>query len=335
MTPTPTLLVGDIGATRTRLALVSVVDSAPSVLHETDLPSPSFTGLEEPVLELLRHARVRPTRAVFAVAGPVLDGRAALTNLPWVLDEDELRRSLGLSSVRLVNDLVAMADAIPRLGPESLATLQAGRPAPDGTIALVAPGTGLGQAFLTWNGTRYQASPSEGGHADFAPADELQLDLLRWLRARLGHVSTERVCCGRGLPDLYRFLAERGAAPESPAVAERLAAVEDATPVIVAAALDPEHPCPLSRASVELLAAILAAEAGNVALRLLATGGVYLGGGLPRRLLPILQRPAFAERFRDKGRLSPLLARAPLHVVNRPNVGLIGAIQCALSIHDD
>jgi glucokinase len=329
------LLVGDFGATNMRLTLVATGAGGPTTLREASLRSGDYPGLEAPVREFLRGAPAPAERAVFAVAGPVVEGRAELTNLGWKLEEHRLATSLGVGSVCLVNDLVAMAYAIPHLDANSLATLQAGRAAPGGTVALIAPGTGLGQAFLTRDGNTSRAHPSEGGHADFAPADQLQVDLLVWMRGRFGHVSGERVCSGRALPDLYAFLAERGEAPRNERVAQRLAGADDKTPVIVEAALATVDPCPLSGATVELFAAILAAEAGNMALRTLATGGVYLGGGLPRRLLPILTQPPFLNRFGEKGRLSPLLARFPLHVVIRPNIGLFGALQYALAIHGD
>jgi glucokinase len=324
------LLVGDVGATNTRLTLVAGPARSPSVLYEAVLPSARYAGLEEPVREFLRQAPARPGRAVFAVAGPVVEGRADLTNLGWVLEEQGLRETLGVASVHLLNDLVAMAYAMPHLGPESLATLQAGRPVADGPRAVVAPGTGLGQAFLTWNGSAYRAHPSEGGHVDFAPIGQAQDELLDYMRARYEHVSSERVCSGRALPELYAFLRDRGAEPESRAIADRLAAAPDHTPVIIEAALATPF-SGLCRATVELFALILAAEAGNAALRVVATGGVYLGGGLPRRLLPVLTSPPFLDRFRQKGRLSPLLRRIPLHVVTRPNIGLFGALHFALA----
>jgi glucokinase len=324
------LLVGDVGATNTRLTLVAGPARPPSVLQEVVLPSGRYAGLEEPVREFLRRAPGRPSRAVFAVAGPVVEGRADLTNLGWVLEEQGLREALGVASVHLLNDLVAMAYAIPHLGPESLVTLQAGRPVAEGPRAVVAPGTGLGQAFLTWTGSAYRAHSSEGGHVDFAPIGQEQDELLHHMRRRYEHVSSERVCSGRALPELYAFLRDRAAEPEIGAVVDRLAAAPDQTPVIVDAALGTPSSA-LCRATVELFALILAAEAGNAALRVLATGGVYLGGGLPRRLLPVLTRDPFLDRFRQKGRLSPLLRRIPLHVVIRPNIGLFGALHFALA----
>ena len=330
MTDPETLLIGDIGATNIRLQLVSRGAGDTQGARETVLASRNYQSLEEPVREVLRQASGKVTRAVLAVAGPVVQGRAALTNLGWAADEHAMAESLGLVSVRLLNDLVAMAWAVPQLRAEDSVCLQAGQAAPSGTIAVVAPGTGLGEAFLTWDGQAYQAHASEGGHADFAAADETQHALLEHLRTRYGHVSCERVCSGRALPDLYGFLRERGVAPERPEVAARLTEAADQTPVIVSAALAGSDPSPLCRAAVDLFAVILAAEAGNMALRVLATGGVYLAGGIPRRLLTVLRSPAFLKPFHSKGRLSPLLARIPLHVVTRPGMGLLGARHYAL-----
>ncbi|HET8625000.1 MAG TPA: glucokinase [Gemmatimonadales bacterium] len=328
------LLVGDIGGTWAKLALVAPGgDGATVPAAEAALATKDYSTLEELVRAFLRPMRAAVERAVFAVAGPVVRGSATLTNLGWVLDEARLREALGISSVALINDLVAKAYAVPHLGPKSLHTLQRGVVDPGGSIAVVAPGTGLGESFLTWDGDRYRAHASEAGHSDFAPVDDLQVELLRWLSRDLDHVSFERVCSGRGVPNLYRFLEDRGGAPRSSRTAAQLQTAEDPTPVIFAAGLDERDPCALSVATVQLFAAILAAEAGNAALRVLATGGVYLAGGLPRRLLPILSRPEFLERFQRKGRLKPVLSRIPLHVVTRANVGLLGARHYAVQGH--
>lgn len=324
------VLVADVGATSTRLALVAGDRVSFAILKQTVLTSRECHGLESALRDFLGDSSSRPGNAVLAVAGPVVGGRAELTNLGWVLEEGSLAAALGLRSVRLVNDLVAMASAVPWLQAGDLVTLQNGCPTSDGARAVIAPGTGLGQAFLIWDGVEYRAHDSEGGHADFAPVGELQDDLLDYLRSRYGHVSCERVCSGRALPELYEFLKARKTAVESEAIAGRLLAAQDRTPVIVEAGLA-SQPCPLSRATLELFAAILAAEAGNLALRILATGGVYLGGGLPRRLLPLLNRPDFLARFGQKGRLSPLLATIPLHVIVRSGVGLLGASRLALA----
>lgn len=324
------LLVGDIGATNARLALIDRAHGLARPVREGALPSGHYAALEPLLAEFLRDAPAIEG-AVLAVAGPVVNGRAELTNLGWVVEEASLGRALGTPSVRLLNDLVALALAVPHAAPDALHTLQQGTRAVGGTIAVVAPGTGMGQAFLTWDGARYRAYPSEGGHADFAPTDALQDELLGWLRGRVEHVSYERVCSGRAMPDLYDFLRERGTAPVEPWLAERLAAAEDRTAVIVEAAVDGRQASPLCVATLELFASILAAEAGNAALRLLATGGVYLGGGLPRRMVPLLAREAVLERFRRKGRLSGFLARVPLHVIVARGMALRGAAHLALS----
>ncbi|HEX6058453.1 MAG TPA: glucokinase [Gemmatimonadaceae bacterium] len=324
------LLVGDIGGTNARLALVSASEGPHRFLRQATLPSADYRGARELVTAFLRDADVRVDGIVLAVAGPVVEGRAVLSNLGWVVEADALRDELGVSDVRLLNDLVALATAIPHIEPAGLRTLQAGDAEPGGAIAVVAPGTGLGESFLLRDGARYRAYASEGGHADFAPADELQMELLEWMRRRVDHVSFERVCSGRALPDLYDFLAQRRGAP-SPRRLPHAAPGEDRTPAIVDAALDAAAPCALSRGAIDLFAAILAAEAGNAALRVLATGGVYLAGGMPKRMLAALETPEVRERFLRKGRLAPLLARVPLHVVTQPRVALLGAACHALA----
>lgn len=326
------LLIGDIGGTHARLALISREQGAARPVREGVQPTQRYERFETIVEEFLApDPTIRIERAVFAVAGAVVRGSAELTNVGWVLDERQLGAALGLSSVRLVNDLVALAYGVPQLGPEALRTLQRGEPEEHGPIAVVAPGTGLGEAYLGWDGTDYRARPSEGGHADFAPGDELQVELLAWVWRRRDHVSYEWVCSGLGVPNLYDFLKERGTAPEEPWLAERLAAAEDRSPVIVQAAFDERAPSALCLATLELFASILAAEAGNAGLRGVATGGVYLGGGMPRRVLPLLERASFVERFRRKGRASELVARMPLHVIVARGTALRGAAHVALT----
>jgi glucokinase len=228
------------------------------------------------------------------VAGPVVAGRATITNLPWVVDEEQLQAALNLSFVHLLNDLEAIAHAVPFLEPADLHTLNEGQPAPGGTIAVIAPGTGLGEAFLTWDGSRYCPHASEGGHTDFGPVNPLEVELLRYLQDRFEHVSYERICSGLGLPNIYAFLKDSGYADEPAWLAEELTAADDPTPVIVNAALHPAYGgderegSELCVATLNTFVSILGAEAGNLALKVLASGGVYLGGGIPRRILPAL-----------------------------------------------
>jgi len=317
------LLAGDIGATKTELAVFSS-QAGRTPLAAAAFPSAAYSGLEALVGEFLAQVRLPVEHAVFGVAGPVLEGRVSATNLPWEMEEVRLQAALGLRSVRLINDLEAMAWAIPHLEAADLYTLNPGRPAPGGTIAVIAPGTGLGEAFLTWNGTRYRPYPSEGGHADFAPRSPLEADLWHYLHGRFGHVSYERLCSGRGLPNIYAFLKESGRASEPAWLTTRLRAVEDPTPVLIEAALGVRR-CEICVTALELFVSILGAEAGNLALKVLARGGVYLGGGIPPRILPALQQENFLEAFRSKGRMEGLLARIPVHVILNPRTGLLGA----------
>ncbi len=319
------LLAGDIGGTKTNLAIFSPQAGIRAPLAEARFPSADYPSLEAVVREFLSQVDVKVERASFGVAGPVVAGRASITNLPWVMDEEQLRAALHLSSVWLLNDLNAIAHAVPVLEPSDLHTLNEGQPTPDGTIAIVAPGTGLGEAFLTWDGSRYRPHASEGGHADFAPNTPLEVELLRYLQARFEHVSYERVCSGRGLPNIYAFLKDSGYANEPAWLAEELAAADDPTPVIANAALYSERPCELCVATLNTFVSILGAEAGNLALKVLASGGVYLGGGIPPRILPALEQEQFMEAFRRKGRLSDVLANVPVHVILNPKVALLGA----------
>jgi glucokinase len=319
------LLAGDIGGTKTNLGIYSPEKGAREPLAESTFPSLKYPNLETLAREFLDQLDVTVDSASFGVAGPVVKGQAKITNLPWVIDEAQLRKTLHLNSVRLLNDLEAIAYGVPMVGPEDLHTLNKGVAILGGTLAVLAPGTGLGEAFLTWNRTRYQAHPSEGGHADFGPTNPLEIDLLHYLHDKFGHVSYERICSGNGLPNIYAFLKDRGYAKESSWLAEQLGAEGDPTPVIVNAALDKERPCELCIATLRIFVSVLGAEAGNLALKVLATGGVYLGGGIPPRIVPALEDKDFMESFTGKGRFSELLSRIPVYVILNPKIALIGA----------
>mgnify|MGYP006277498635 CR=1 FL=1 len=318
------LLAGDIGGTKTNLAVYSRESGVRAPLREATFPSGEFSSLGALIQEFLADGDHPVEKASLGVAGPVIEGRVEVTNLPWNLEESRLERELGLSSVRLLNDLLAVAHAVPLLEEEDLHTLREGQPG-DGNRAVIAPGTGLGKAFLTWDGTRYQPFPSEGGHADFAPRGEVQIDLLRHLQTRFDHVSCERVCSGSGIPNLYRFLVDSGAAPEPAWLKQKIRESPDPTPVIINSALDPGVDCRVCQLTLELFVSILGAEAGNLALEVLATRGVYLGGGIPPRILDVLQGPMFLEAFTAKGRLSDLMAAVPVYVITNPKAALLGA----------
>ena len=326
------LLAGDIGGTKTALAAYGDGANPRAPLVETTYPSAKYPSLEAIVRAFAAQTGMRFDHASFGVAGPVIEGSATITNLPWHMSETQLSAATGIPSVRLLNDLEAIAHGVTALAPEDLHTLNAGQPAPHATtLAVIAPGTGLGEAFITRENGRVSVHPSEGGHCDFAPTDELQVRLLAYLHEEDPgeHVSYERVCSGIGLPNIYKFLKASGYAEEPFWLADQLAATDDATPAIIASATDQQRPCALCAETINVFVAILGAEAGNLALKVLATGGVYIGGGIPPRILRYLEDPRFLEAFQNKGRFAELLARIPVRVILNPKVALIGAAQHA------
>jgi glucokinase len=324
------LLAGDIGGTKLHFGLFSRERGPRRPLAEAVYPSADHDSLEAAVRHFMGGTGCRATKAVLAVAGPVLGGMSQITNLPWVIGEARLRKTLNLRSAMLINDVEAVAASVPLLSRTDLVCLRRGKPVRRGNRAVVAPGTGLGEACLCWDGRQYRAFPSEGGHADFAPGTPLQDELLAFLRSRHGHVSVERVCSGIGIANLYRFLRDSGHAAEPPWLAEALARTGDPVPVIVEKALDPENPCDICVRALDLFASILGAEAGNLALKILATGGVYLGGGIPPRVLPFLEKKTFAEAFLRKGRMQDLVGRIPVYVITNPRAALLGAAALGL-----
>ena len=324
------LLAGDIGGTKTVLSLFSPDQGPNTTIMQKTFASTVYQSLEAMIRDFLQTAdgNVEIEAACFAVAGPVFSNRAHITNLSWVIDAQNVRSTFGWSSVLLMNDLEAVAYAIPILEPDDIFTLSAGSPVAGGNISVVAPGTGLGEAFLTMNDGQYIAHASEGSHASFAPTNALQLGLLSFLQETMGfdHVSYERVCSGGlGIPNIYRYLIETKFAEEPKWLSEKLSASDDPTPVIMAAALDQETACPLCQAVLDLFVSILGAEAGNHALKIMATGGIYLGGGIPPRILPELQKPAFLNALRSKGRFQSMLTNFPVNVILNAQAGLIGA----------
>jgi glucokinase len=320
------LLAGDIGGTKTDLAIFSGEGGPHAPLAEGKVHSAGYPSLQAIVKEFLAKANKPVDRACFAVAGPVIGGRVKTTNLPWLIEESSLAKELNLNvkAVRLINDLEAIARAVPILRPSDVVTINAGEAVRKGAIAVIAPGTGLGESFLTWDGSHYVAHSSEGGHSDFAPTDERQIRLLEYMLKQFDHVSFEHVCSGIGIPNLYRFLRDAEQIPEQPDVIKLIEATTDLTATIVNRALDPANGSRLCAETLDLFVSILASEAGNLAVKFLATGGVYLAGGVAVHALPVIQRPDFLQRFKRKGRFSDLMSRIPIHVVVTP-AGLAGA----------
>ncbi len=314
----PLLIAGDVGGTKADLGIFSLAGGPRAPLARKEFASRHYLSLAAMVRDFVTMVDQRVDRGCFAVAGPVIRGRAQVTNRSWVVEEAGLARELGLKSVCLLNDVEAIARAVPALRPEDLSTLNHGDPPAGGAMAVIAPGTGLGEAFLTRHGGRYHAHPSEGGHADFAPATDLAIGLLTYLAPRTGHVSVERVCSGgSGIPNLYSYLRAAGHVAESPAIAQALAGAPDRSRFIAESALRRLGADPLCVATLDLFVSILAAEAANLALKVLATGGVYLAGGIAPQILPLLENGAFMKAFVRKGRLEELLRRVPVHVIMR------------------
>jgi len=279
-------------------------------VHSADYPS-----LQVLVKEFLEKAKTPVERACFDVAGPVIDGRVKITNLPWVIDEASLAKDLNFKFVHLMNDLEAVARAVPILRASDVITLNVGQPVPKGAIAVVAPGTGLGESFLTWDGSKYVSHSSEGGHADFAPTNERQIGLLKYMLKRFDHVSVERVCSGIGIPSIYEYLRDVEQIPERPEIAQAIASAADHTAAITNFAFDEYNPCELCKATVDTFVSILASEAANMALKVMATGGVYLAGGIPLHMAHPAEKSRFIETFKQKGRFSQLMDHIPVHVI--------------------
>lgn len=317
-----TLLAGDIGGTKIVLALYSQDGVSPVAIKKSRFASQDYASLAEVVAQFLGNSADTVERASFGIAGPVVNGVARATNLAWVVDAGELSAQIQ-APVRLLNDLAAIAHAIPFLPLSDQEVLNVGKPVFQGALAVVAPGTGLGEAFLTSSGSRYHVHASEGGHSSFSPTNMLQMELLQFLQERFDHVSFERVCSGNGIPNLYAFLKETKKYSEPNWLAEALNQTTDPTPLIVEVGV--EKRAEICIAALDLFAQILANEAGNMALKTLADGGVYLAGGMPGRILPFLRKAQFLHAFTQKGRFAEMLQNIPVHVVLNPESALFGA----------
>jgi glucokinase len=317
------MLAGDVGGTKTNLAICTNEDGRLRVVAEQNFLNRSYVGIEEIVKEFLAGQDCEVTQACFGIAAPIVAGRAKMPNLPWVIDSALLTRALPVDRVILLNDLEATAYGIAVLDPQKVVVLNEGGLPRPGNIALIAAGTGLGEAMLVGDGGKHRVSASEGGHADFAPRDAEQIELLRYLMAKFDHVSYERLVSGPGLLNIYNFLKESGFAKEPAWLFSRLSGSADASAVITETALSAQSE--LCTHALELFVSIYGAEAGNLALKALATAGVYVGGGIAPKILPKLKNGTFVRAFRDKGRFSKLLDTIPVRVILDPKTALRGA----------
>ncbi|TYQ30388.1 glucokinase [Pseudanabaena sp. UWO310] len=345
------ILAGDIGGTKTLLRLAQKDADGFSILFEKRFAGASYPSFADVLREFLANAQnnlgdlPNLSSACLGIAGPVRDRRSQLTNLGWSFDSDRLAEEFHIANVSLINDFVAVGYGVLGLQPHDLHTLQDGQTVNQAPIGVIGAGTGLGEAFLAWNGDRYEVYPTEGGHTDFAPRNALEIELLQYLLKRHDRVSVERVASGTGIVAIYQFLRDRAAAPpESAAIAEKVRLWESgdtdsgAASAIADAALancgvnsetNIDH---LATQTMQMFVEAYAAEVGNLALKLIPNGGLYIAGGIAPKILPLLQDGTFLQILKTKGRVSPVLEDIPIHIVLNPEVGLIGAMLYGASL---
>ena len=323
------VLAGDVGGTNARLAIVEINGNSASIERYQQFASQSAVSLASLVQRFIAESGEKSlSRACFGVACRVIEGVCRSANLAWTIDERELATAIGVARTSIINDFDAIGHGLALLRPNDFATIQRGKPIVHGNIALIGAGTGLGEGFLVWDGTRYLVQASEGGHVNFAARDEVEWGLYAATRAEFEHVSYERVVSGPGLVRIYRHLVSARGATESERIRDELER-EDPAAVIVRHGLS--NTDPICAQAVDLFTSLLGAQAGNLALTVLATGGVYVAGGIAPRMVQKLRTGPFVSSFRDKGRLSTFVARVPVHVITNTNVGLLGAASVAAS----
>ncbi len=318
------ILAGDVGGTKVDLALYGFERRQLVLVRDERFPAHDYSGLEEIVRRFLtENANPEITAACFGVPGPVRGGRLRLTNLPWVLDTHELSARLNIAHLFLINDLEANGYGIPELTPEQILVLNDGDASAVGHQALVSAGTGLGEAALVWNGKTHVPMASEGGHCDFAPRNQLEIELLEWLMQKLnGRVSFERVVSGPGLTNIYTFLRDEKRMEEPSWLRKQM---EAGDPNAVITEVGEDGKSALCAKAVGMFAASYGAEAGNMALKVLATGGMYLGGGIAPKMVKTMRSGVFMQAFTDKGRLSELLVDTPVRIILESRAALMGA----------
>lgn len=326
------IIAGDIGGTKTVIALVERTDQGLRALRDQTFSSKQHGSLEEILEIFLQEAPNGPvTVGCFGVAGPVVDGESKTTNLPWTINERVLARTIGAQRVKLLNDLEAAAYGMLQLEPKEFCVLNEGvQPERQGNIAVLAAGTGLGEAMLFWDGEQHHPIASEGGHSDFAPRSALEIELLRFLQGKYGsHISYDRVLSGPGLFDIYSFLRQSSDEGEPAWLTDKFHR-GDPSAAVTEIALARQDPVCVQ--AVDVFASIYGAEAGNLALKCLAVGGVLIGGGIAPKMLPALRHGRFMNGFKDKGRYVDLMQRMPVKIALNPRAPLIGAMQYALRL---
>ena len=324
------ILAGDVGGTKARLALYQFQDGSFRRHHTETFHSPDFPGLEEVVETFLRKHKATVSKVCIGIPAPIVEGKAKPANLAWELDEARLRQTLGINAVRLVNDLVATTAALPFLRHDDLVVLHRGELSGKEKIyGVLAPGTGLGEGFLIRGANQNEAIASEGGHVDFAPTNEVEIALLQYLQTKHKRVSYERVLSGPGLINIYNFLKDTGRSHEPPELAARMHE-ENQAAVISNAALEGEFEICVQ--ALDIFVAVLGAQAGNMVLTVWATGGIYLGGGVPPKILKKLQDGSVVTAYLNKGRLMNFVKKTPLYVIRDDHAALLGAAYLASTL---
>jgi glucokinase len=321
------ILAGDIGGTHARLAFFQANNGYLKLISETSFASREYSGLEVIVSTFLDQQHLGVDAACFGIAGPVRNGRAEVSNLPWIVESSRLARETKVGSTFLINDLEASAWGIGALDIADLLILNEGIPGAQGNQAVIAAGTGLGQAGMFWDGCQHHVFACEGGHTDFGPRNDLETELLKYLLAKFGRVSYERVLSGPGLVNIYSFLRDTGRGEEPKWLAEKLVIGDPAATISIAALSGQSTLC---QQALDMFVSIYGAEAGNLALKVLATGGVFISGGIAPKILSKLKDGKFEQAFLDKGRMRPLLEATPVRVIVNENTGLLGAARCAV-----
>lgn len=322
----PMILAGDVGGTSTRLAAFELSGGKLRSIVEQTYKAADFSSLDQVIAQFVAAHSLHPTHACCGISGPVHDGSAKPTNLPWIIDAKSLARQLHLPSFALINDLEANGWGVAALGPQDIETLNTGEAGVSGNAAVIAAGTGLGEAGLYWDGAHHRPFACEGGHGDFAPRTDLEIGLLRYLSGKFGRVSYERVVSGQGLCNIYEYLCQVPGRQEVPAVAAAMHG-QDVAAAVSEAALAQRSP--LCVEALDMMVSIYGAEAGNVALKFMAYGGLYIGGGIAPKIIAKLRDEMFMRAFLGKGRMQPILSAMPVHVIMNPNTALLGAARCA------
>jgi len=320
-------LVADIGGTKSELAVYAQKDDIRSCFLKERFVTGEYESLEILIAHFLQEHALKIEAAVLAIAGPVIHNRITLysSNLPWEVDEASLREKLQIPEIELINDLRAVAGAIPHLRKEDLHTINKGVERVHETMAVIAPGTGLGEAFLIWDGTRYKPCISEGAHVNFGPRTDLEIGLLKHMKKHQAHVTYESVCSGLGIPSIYEYILTNSLTDEDSAISNELGAAEDLTRAIIDMAVQEDKSGGIAKEVLQLFASVLGAEAGNLVLKTMAAGGVFLAGGIPPRIIPYLDSRVFLDSFFDKGVMEEMMPDVPIHIITNSDTAIMGA----------